>query len=135
MNTFPKIKEVHLTDYLPGIITKFGHAILHGDGNIYIDKTFDAKGEPIEPKHQKSYLAKTYAASGNEVATYTFKFTNVDQIPDTLDKLEKMLLSSKARETVEDGKVTTYDDFVSIPVAKKAESEPKQNNFNNKKRV
>lgn len=117
--TFKRVSQLHLDEYLPQVINKFGHVILHGDGNMYVDR------EGVQKEHQRSFIAKTYAGVGNEAATYTVKFTNVDQLPKDLDSLEKMFLNSKAREKFEDDKVDLNDNFMSIG-SPKVEKETKK---------
>lgn len=100
-----KCQKIHLEEYLPNVINKFGYAILHADGNIYVDIDVNEKGEPVGPKHQPSYLAKEFASPGNEARTYSIKFTSVDQIPGTLEELESMFFASKAKEKAEKDKI------------------------------
>lgn len=108
--TFKKVTEAHLTDYLPKTIKKYGHAILHGDGNIYVDV------EGVQKEHQRSYLAKNFAAAGNDAGTYVLRFDNVKDIPEDLDNLDKAFLNAKALEKVEEGKIKSKSDFLSIGV-------------------
>lgn len=108
MVTFPKVVELHLKAYLPEAIKTFGHVILHGDGNMYVDV------EGVEEKHQRSYIAKTYAGVGNEAAMYRIKFTSIDQIPDSLQKLEKMFLEAKAKENYDENKIEYSSLLLSI---------------------
>jgi hypothetical protein len=115
------VKEIHLKDYLPNVIKKFGYAILHADGNIFVDLKADAKGRPVDEKHQPSFLHKEYASPQNEAATYSIKFTNVNQIPDTLEDLEKMFLSEKAKEKAEKNKITLAPDQLVMDVESKEE--------------
>lgn len=118
--TFKRVSQLHLDEYLPQVINKFGHVILHGDGNMYVDR------EGVQKEHQRSFIAKTYAGVGNEAATYTVRFTNTDQLPKDLDSLEKMFLNAKAREKFEDEKVDSNDTFMSIG-SPKGERETKKN--------
>jgi hypothetical protein len=114
--TFKRVTKEHLEEYLPQVIDKFGHVILHGDGNMYVNK------DGVQKEHQRSYIAKTYAGTGNEAATYTVRFTSIEQLPKDLDTLEKMFLDSKAREKFDDGKIDMNDNFLSIGTTKKPES-------------
>jgi hypothetical protein len=109
-----KIQEIHLKDYLPKVIKKYGHAYLHGDGNIYIDKATDQNGNPIQATHQASYIAKTFSAIENESARYVVKFTSVDQIPGSVDEMEKLFMSTKQRELREATLTNSANDFQSI---------------------
>jgi hypothetical protein len=118
------VKEIHLKEYLPNVIKKFGYAILHADGNIFVDLKTDAKGRPVEDKHQPSYLHKEYAAQQNEAATYSIKFTNMSQIPDTLEDLEKMFLAAKAKEKAEKNKITLAPDQLVMDIEPKEEVKP-----------
>lgn len=108
MVTFPKVVELHLKEYLPEAIKTFGHVILHGDGNMYVDV------EDVEEKHQRSYIAKTYAGVGNEAAMHRIKFTSIDQIPKSLQKLEQMFLEAKAKENYDENKIEYSSGLLSI---------------------
>lgn len=105
---FKKVVQKHLDVYLPECIEKYGHAILHGDGNVYVDE------EGVQKEHQRSYIAKIYAGVGNEVATYRVKFTSESQLPKTLEKLDKMLMDAKAKEAFEEDESKLTDNFKSI---------------------
>lgn len=112
-STFKRVSQEHLDTYVPQVIKKYGHCILHGDGNMYVDE------EGVQKEHQRSYIAKTYAGVGNEAATYLIKFTDVDDVPKTLTKLQEMFLTAKAREKFNEDKVDSNDKFKSIGGTKK----------------
>lgn len=112
-STFKRVSQEHLDKYVPEVIDKYGHCILHGDGNMYVDD------EGVQKEHQRSYIAKTYAGVGNEAATYVIKFTDVEDVPKTLEKLQEMFLAVKAREKFEGDKVDSNDKFKSIGSTKK----------------
>lgn len=120
MVTFPKVVELHLKEYLPEAIKTFGHVILHGDGNMYVDV------EGVEEKHQRSYIAKTYAGVGNEAAMHRIKFTSIDQIPKSLQELEKMFLEAKAKENYDENKIEYSSGLLSIG---KKQAEEKANSL------
>jgi hypothetical protein len=109
-----KVLEIHLKNYLPKTIKKYGHAYLHGDGNIYVDKTTDEQGNPVQLEHQRTQIARTYAAHGNESATYVLYLTHVNQIPENVEACEKALLAAKAQENAEKYRTKTNDNFLSI---------------------
>jgi hypothetical protein len=96
---FEKIQKIHLEEYLPAVIKQFGHAILHGDGNIYVDRP------EVEEKHQASYLAKEFAAHENEGAKYRVRFTDVSQIPKSLQAMENLFISASAKEKADKDKI------------------------------
>lgn len=119
--TFKKVSQKHLDEYLPSAIDQFGHIILHGDGNMYIE-------EPdVQKEHQRSYIAKTYAGVGNEAATYVLRFNSVKELPNDLDELEKMFLNAKAQEKINEGKISYKDSFKGLNLkAPVKEETPKQ---------
>ena len=109
-----KLHKLHL-EYLKQAIEAYGHAYMHGDGNIYRDKT------GVEDKFQPSYIAKEFAAAGNEGASYVIKFTNVSQVPKTIEDLEKMFVEAKTKEKLNSQKGKEIADSDFLPPLKKDE--------------
>lgn len=120
---FENVKEIHLKEYLPAVIEQYGHAILHGDGNIFVDR------EGVEPKHQPSYLHKEFAAvrtPGEEPdGRFTIRFTKVEQIPDNLDDLRIKFLEARQKEKSEANKTKTTPDQLTMNLPKKEGEEKK----------
>jgi hypothetical protein len=73
---------------IKGAVKHYGKIYFHGDGNIY---------------HQKedSDFAKDFSNNSDDAKTYRVCFTKGDDIPDTVEELNKMLMKAKAKDIVE----------------------------------
>lgn len=89
-----KVNDQHLV-HLAQAVTQFGAAWIHGDGNIYVDES-------------SSNFRKDFSnpeLNGNPSAPkYRAFFDQVDDIPETVEELEKMFLSNAQKEMREQAK-------------------------------
>lgn len=85
---FPNLKQVHIK-YLAATIAAFGHAIIHGSGQIFTDDP------AMDEKHQPSYLHKTLSNPALRGASYCVRFDKKSKLPKTVEQLEAMLLENK----------------------------------------
>jgi hypothetical protein len=93
-----KLKPVHVSR-LKATVKQFGHAIIHGDGNIYVDETKENADGTIR-RISKSNEHATFhtSAPGDHRHEYFARYKKGAQLPNTVEELEKDLVSSKMKE-------------------------------------
>jgi hypothetical protein len=89
---FTKINQVVLKQ-VRATVEAFGECTLHGDGQFY--------GKGLEKNSDDN---KHFSDPDNIEATYRVKFTKPEQVPTSLEEIEKMLHAGKVEETVESRK-------------------------------
>lgn len=77
-------------------IKQHGATYFHGDGNIYRAGTEDLK------RHSDNNA--TYSNQNQEEAKYRVLLTSADQVPDTVEELNKLLLNAKNEEIMNERK-------------------------------
>lgn len=80
---------------IKGAIQAFGPVYFHGDGNIYPVATPTKAYEGDHP----SDIRKKH--SNKKSSAYRVKFDTVDEVPDTVEKINELLLQSYNKELKE----------------------------------
>jgi len=84
-------------------INAFGKCWFHGDGNLYSEK-------------EDSDFRQGFSNPKNENSQYRILFTNVSQVPDSKEALDKMLLESRAKEIVDSRVSSTISPVKTVKV-------------------
>lgn len=99
-----KVNDANL-QHLRDVLEEYPKAWIHGDGNIYVDEeASDFRARFGNPLHNGTPAP----------AAYRTKFTDVSDVPagpKALERLERLLMDSKAMENIEDAKVKENTDF------------------------
>ena len=83
---FFKIVQANIPQ-IKATIAKYGECWFHGCGNIY-------------SKKYPSDLRKDFTNPNSEEATYRIHFTSLNQVPDSVEQLTKLLLTSRNQEMI-----------------------------------
>ena len=113
----PRTHDIHIKR-IKAMLQIYPKVYFHADGNIYVD----ANKLNESDTHPSDY-ARNF---GHEEAQYRVIFTDVSQVPESVEKLNYMLIEAKAKEAVQKAKTTA--DMVVIPDVDKEEEmeeEPK----------
>lgn len=93
-------------------IRAFNVAYFHGDGNIYTELA-------------KSDHHKNFTNPDREEAGYRLKFTDVNEVPNSVEQLNKMLMDSKNKETLQERQSTVSNGVQTFKVDEEEELEEK----------
>lgn len=92
-------------------IEEFGECWFHGCGNIYADKV-------------SSDFRQKFTNPNSEESTYRIHFTNVKQVPGTVEALNKALMSSRSDEIVKEKMPKASQSIKTISVKSDPTPEP-----------
>lgn len=101
-----------LIPQIKATIKAYGLCYVHGCGNLYADA-------------ENSDNRKNYANPDHEEATYRIKFTNTNEVPSSIDELEKKLLAAKNAEIMQERTIKEVSGIRTIKV-ENTEEETKQ---------
>lgn len=87
-----KTHPAHIAQ-IKAVIKAKGRCWFHGDGNLY-----DDDGTPGNPSHNRMTFNNPMPNNVPSPASYRVLFTNVNQVPDTVDGLNEALAQAKSRE-------------------------------------
>jgi hypothetical protein len=124
MDTILKLHPNNLAQ-LKGHIKAKGPSTIHGDGNIYPAMK---DWTPDSGKMNHSHNNAVFSNQNREEATYFKTYDTIDEVPDTVEKLQDELIAARfnksAQERAEQGKVAsnTFEAYQEPAKEPKAES-------------
>jgi hypothetical protein len=115
-----KILKYHLEKLIPQVIENYGHAIVHGDGNVFIDNPNK------EEKHQPSYIHREYAPIENKLGRQFIRFNSVKDIPKTVEEFYNQLSLAMAKFEANQNRILESEGIITLPKDNKEPEPPKK---------
>jgi hypothetical protein len=88
---------------IKAVVKKFGVCYIHGDGNLYTGK-------------EESDFRKDFSNPNSEEATYRVKFENINDVPETIEDLQALMMKAKNQETLDERRVEEISSVKTISV-------------------
>lgn len=87
--------------HLKAAIKEFGPQWFHGDGNVYSVENLSDDPNIMHPSEFRKGYSNPLPGGAASPASYRVKFITVDQVPDSVEELNQMLLRAANQEQIE----------------------------------